>query len=519
MNSLILLLGLFGQGDLFLPDPLIEKQVAQKHTRVYEQTVEKTVDKPLDAVFKIVIAGKFAGTCVSIGHGQLLTAAHVIDKLKPDDSLEFSVEGKLYSCWILKKDIAIDYAILGTDVDLLGCKIGIDDDVKIGIDCIGANTEGDRITVTKHTLAETTLKEFRIIDGKVNPGRSGGGIFTDDKLVGILVASATDWKSAYFVPISRIDFSTVQYELTFYSSKTCRFCKQQHGITDTANDRRIKSIWSEDPIPETIRTRLSSGYQFPVAVGTNIKGGYSWPGQSGVKTIDELVAFCEAANVTPVADLAFGAPNGPAIGAFAIGDQVAMMFANWNRYIGKHEASFTWNRSGLQTFPMYPQTAKLNFNDIFGKTGKIIIDCNSEALPVNHLDFGYFVGEDDEITFDIEKLKVKGLIAIFDEKVGNKQQAMGFIDPLTIYSIFSTIRTIWQMLHPTADLFIGSEIGAVGQMSDDMLDIKFNPQPQIRITWLFSFKLGIREVQIYHNKLIIFFSGSRWITQKTFDVE
>lgn len=509
MNGLILLFGLLGQ-DLFLPQ--------EQETRIYAQQAEnvQTVTKAIDAVYRVTVNGRPAGSAVAIGSGHLLTANHVISDLKPEDTLAVTKGNKVIECYILKKNATKDYAILGTDSEIIGCKIAKEFNNDLNVTCAGLHPLGELIIESHHKLVGNG-----IISGNINFGRSGGGIFNSNgELIGILCATSSDWTLAYFCKFMDISLVITQYELDIYSGKSCTFCKQQHVITDTTNDRRIKFNWSAESIPQAIQSRLSQGYNLPVIVGTNTMGMYTWPKVSGVKTIDQLVSFCEAGVIMPYEPKAFGARSDDrACGALACRKHVDDMFAYWNRYIGEHKAEGSWSRSGKAEFRAYPNVEKFTFADLFGNVGGFTFKCDSPELPVNSVSTTYRVSGEDEITFDADPFVIKGLIRKYDEQMGNIGKAQGFIDPVSLYLICSNIWTIWQITHPVADIGMGGKLAFEGVMENDTLTIKFTDGPQIRIVLLFSFKLTVTEVRITKQHVVIFFSGSRFIKQKTFDIE
>ncbi len=518
MNTTLLIFALLGQ-NVFLP---IDEQ--PKGTRLYAQSEvqdvpKEYVKKPLDAVYKLMLDGKFAATAISIGDSRFLTASHTFRDLSPRAEIAIRKDGKNLPCAIIKKHKFYDYAVIELlePQDILG--INLDKHIQTlkpgqKVQSIGTNEKGDYVTVTHHTIT-AVQNDLITTDGFVNLGRSGGGLFDGDRLIGVLNARNLELTEAYYCPLSVMDFKIKQYRGTFYSSKSCTFCKQQHAITDTKNDKRFIPIWSEDPIPAEVK--LTKGYNYPVLVVIK-DGTLVWPATSGVMTIDQIVQFCEDNGSEEIQEepLGYGARKAGPVGALACSQEVENLFAAWNKYIGDHQVSGAWHRTGKQLFRIYPNEEKYDWLDIFGKMGHFSFDCDSESLPTNHLGFTYKLDDSGSVTFDLDPITIKGIVEEYNRRTNPK---VASVDPMTLYMILNSIRYIWMLLHPVADVFIGGDISLKAQMVDDAIRIKFEQMPELRAVWIFSFKLGVKEVELTRKHLKFFFTGSRWVKEYTFNIE
>jgi hypothetical protein len=89
------------------------------------------------------------------------------------------------------------------------------------------------------------------------------------------------------------------------------------------------------------------------------------------------------------------------------------------------------------------------------------------------------------------------------------------IDPI---SLLSAASLIWSLLHPQADITLPGTIRGSATMVGDSLVVTFKDAPSLKIVVLFSFHLKVESVTISESQVVLKFSGSNWIKQKTFAV-
>ena len=311
--------------------------------------------------------------------------------------------------------------------------------------------------------------------------------------------------------------SAAKHVVTIYTAEDvhgagwCRPCRRLKAKWRDGNEL-IQIKWSPQAIPSgpdsypAVRWQDSTGtIRFP----TDKEGRYRVP-----ESLDELLAVIERnephgkfRDATPVG--AAGVLHGRA--------RVAAALAWIREHVGENvPMSFHWDRTGAQTFPLL---RRQDFSAIalLGKTGHVSLSAPGCKLPVDHVGFGYQVSGDDLI-FDADPVKLDGLAARLlpqnKTRVASRQP-VGFVDPVTIWSIFEVMKVVWGLLHPQADLTLGGNVSATATLQGDMLAIDFQQMPAIRLMMLFQFHLAVQRLELTPDKCRILFSGSRLIRERT----
>lgn len=190
-----------------------------------------------------------------------------------------------------------------------------------------------------------------------------------------------------------------------------------------------------------------------------------------------------------------------------------------------NQMEFDWDRTGAQTFPLL-KGGDWSAVRLFGKSGHIRLSVKGNTkLPTDSIGIRYEVDGHD-MTFGIDPITFPGLADKITPNSNSQlastsfssQEKVGFIDPLTLWTVFSVLKNIWSLLHPTADLTLGGNIAATGVLKGDMLAIDFSEMPQLKIVILFSFNLGVRRVEITPSSVRLLFNGSMFIKERTFNV-
>lgn len=476
----------------------------------------------------------------------VVTAGHVAGIMKPDDQITF---GDLSNGQLVSKNKVHDLAVFSFDNLSPGVDVSTVD-VQIGqkYTCYGAKGHLNReLTESKHTVKH--IDKYSIYtDGVYTPGRSGAPLFDQSgKVVGVFCALMGPdssmkpgefdinglqayTKIEYLIPL----LSPVQYKITMYSGRTCTFCKQQHEITDAENDKRVIFDWTYDKCPEWILRKLQQPYKLPVGVWPCGKNRYSWPEKSGVHTVDQFVEMLELSNAEIVEQkepMAVGANTEQSCGALNVKPYMADIFNWYNKYlpvgvVGK----LTWVRTGETRFNLFGgKKNPLNLEAVCGKAGLFEFNVNypdnfsGEKLQIRHLKFGYSIDGDD-IEFNFDNVKVFGLVKIIDGqltlKMSNAEEPKGFISVMTLWTIVSTVHTLYVIFNPVADIVLGNNVGFSTQMlSPDNIIIQFTDMPSLMLISLMTFNLGLREINLTKEKVILKFTGSRLIKQYTLDIK
>lgn len=216
--------------------------------------------------------------------------------------------------------------------------------------------------------------------------------------------------------------------------------------------------------------------------------------------------------------------------------QIRRMLSWFRESIGEGvRAELRWDRSGAQSFPLL---AKGDWSALalFGGYGHVQLSAiGAQNLPIQSLGFAYRIDR-DAITFDIDPVTMKGLASLLgpdDGRVKSTSQAMnvtsgpmsrsnttvpeaGFV---TIWTVFSIIRDVWSLLHPTCDLQLGGNVSATAVLAGDEMTIEFQQCPSIKFVALFTFHLSVKRVVITQSNVHVEFQGSRVIQSRDFEVQ
>jgi hypothetical protein len=157
---------------------------------------------------------------------------------------------------------------------------------------------------------------------------------------------------------------------------------------------------------------------------------------------------------------------------------------------------FTWDRTGLQTFPLLKAGVDWSPEAIFGRSGRITVDAKGAKLPVTAAGFAYRLeGNDLLVTADGRLQGFTGWLGQTPSQDAISAQPAG-VDPMTVLTILSVIRDVWNLLHPTADLEIGGSVSATVLLDGDVLTVTFKDAPKLRITVLWQWLLGVDTVTV-----------------------
>lgn len=277
--------------------------------------------------------------------------------------------------------------------------------------------------------------------------------------------------------------------------------------------KNIASTWSGNPVGVvgmTVRQHLmdtNHGFTSDQLVGL---------------TNDEMLAIHSAhhaGDITP-----FAVPTGivseaqGSVGAAGVirgGRLVCLALDWWATHIGEGvRVSGSWSRNGGQMLPL-ARLGRWKGQEIYGTHGEFEINADGSKLPVKTAVMGYkLVGDRIRLTASTEL--DAGILGIdTDPQTVASSQPVG-VSPMLILSVLSTV---WQLLHPQADLQLPGHITCDAVMTDGVVTVTFGSRPSVRIVMLFTFQLGVQSVVISRESVVIKFSGSRWVRERTFEVK
>ena len=316
---------------------------------------------------------------------------------------------------------------------------------------------------------------------------------------------------------------SAKYAVTVYTAAWCGPCHSMKNQVGDGNDR-IALAWIEQKPPAGIPE------VYPTLAWADATGTLRYV--QGVTSLDRLLVVIERNNppheaksgrgsATPGAETADSrATDGDRVaGVFHWREAIRSALARWRDVVGDGTASLTWTRNGSQTLPLLRLT-DWTPRAIYGSSGAVqfIVTGAPHSLPVTDALIDYrLVG--DKLRLRGETSVDAGLFGINTsgtQAVGSSGQVAGFIDPISLLSIASLV---WQVLHPVADLTLPGQVSASATMSGDTLLVTFTDAPSARLAVLFTLNLRVESVSISETKVVLHFSGSRWVTQKTFEVQ
>ncbi len=300
-----------------------------------------------------------------------------------------------------------------------------------------------------------------------------------------------------------------KYEVTVYTASWCGPCHSMKQRVGNGNER-LSIKWVESKPPAGIAET------YPTICWNDADGVLRYV--AGVRTIEQIIALIERNNPpTAVTGNASEAQvAGAAVGGSIRGGALIRSALDWwQANIGEGvKVSGSWSRNGGQLLPL-ARLGRWTAREIYGTHGEFEINANGSKLPVQSAIMGYkLVGDRVRLTAQTElDAAILGIDA--DPQTVASAQPVG-VSPMLILSVLSTV---WQLLHPQADLSLPGRITCDAVMSSGVLNVTFNERPSVRIVMLFTFQLGVQSVAINRDRVVVAFSGSRWIRERTFEIK
>lgn len=440
-----------------------------------------------------------SGTVVAIESGSsiILSCAHLFHGLT-DPEIIVIREKKRLIAKLSKVDEKNDLSTITVEAELPSVDVSKEMPV-VGDKVVSVGrAAGD--TVEERTHIVTAIEEGYIdTDGKQVEGRSGGGLFLNGELVGVIQGNRRDnGRSTYgsLKPIRRIIGRSLmvcescvieQYGsgegrriVKAYSPQNyCKNCKAyREKFGDGSADTKIE--WTDDALPEWIRKKLPRGYEFPVFVWQTSETQYQWPQSSHGITLDLLDKWTEDSN-------AFREAGQDTVGSVVGGASLhgRAVIAHYLGQVFEFTGPSTFNASlhregGLEALPI---KGNHTIQDVFGKEGRFDFAIKAtNPIPVSTANVEYRWDQSGKLF-----LRNTDWIEITIPKPGEQSHTVG--SPLLIaYTVVSLGYDIYVLFHPTIDLWLGDDVSFTGTIEDSKVAIQFTGnQPKIRAAWNFAF--------------------------------
>lgn len=220
----------------------------------------------------------------------------------------------------------------------------------------------------------------------------------------------------------------------------------------------------------------SGGYPFCRIIDSHGKGHVL----SGVTSLEQLERNIDEIEAT------YGpAVSGGDSGASINGKAVIESSLSWLESIAGDGSSisFKWHRQGGKD--AFPIGKSFTRTDIVGTSGRIeIVVTSVKKLPVHELKFGYRFAN-GKVYFKLDEIECE----IPEDGTVGAAQPVG--SPLMIaWTVLSVIHTIWELAHPSMDIWIGQDINAMAGFKSRALTIDCGPNPPaVRLHWALFYNL------------------------------
>lgn len=248
------------------PVPSVPPEITFELYELPASAVAAPVADPNNAT-KVFKVGDHIATGFSIssdsGCSYVVTAAHVVNGIKPDDVISF---GSHSNGQIVAKDINADLAVIEFPEQVEDGVFIHESELKVGdtITVIGGDgTPENKITTTTHKVVVVEPDTF-FVDGPAVEGRSGAGAYINGELVGVFIGVVRAGKD---VPVKWVNkqmytkakvlvssLTPVKYPVTVYGSPVATQEKvvdvtTQNFATETAKGMVMLDFWATWCIP------------------------------------------------------------------------------------------------------------------------------------------------------------------------------------------------------------------------------------------------------------------------------
>jgi hypothetical protein len=460
------------------------------------------LSSPIDASVILGVNGKdskghaiqvFGSGTVILSHdgkSTILTCAHNLRGIS-QPSISVTSQTKLYSGTVQRIDDPNDLALIEVNGELPYVELA-ESIPKVGDVLTSIGSSASKLEERSHKLTAIDKydapKNFET-DGKQEPGRSGGGLFFNGELCGVIQGRVGTSQLPIYVsadPIRNLlarqaygDSQQTEIEL-WMAPFRCPPCDVLNASVGQGNER-VKVVgryiapkhWNPSGTFPFVRIKDSKD---------------QWHLYHGLRNLADVEGQIAKLNPPVVSARYEGeTPSGVTLNGSAI---IQTGFDRLTEFFGDgSEFAIDWTRIGGKD--ALPANGKYTKKDIFGSSGSISIGVKStKKLPVNAIRFGYrfgpgsdgreklFLKTEDEIECEIPETGI----------VGSGPQKVGIIPIFVAYEVISLIYDVYALFNPTVDVFLGESVSVKSKLSQNVLTVTMiDPMPRLRLNWSFFF--------------------------------
>ena len=546
-----------------LPDapPNVRLSIKRMSVAAAGPEVEEQGVCPEEASVLISINGRLHGSGVYVmyhGVPLLLTAAHVVEEHREPFVIK---AGDAVAQRVLvdhKTDIAVLYAGHHAAIELAPADPARGDAVTTwGMDRHSTLTEVE--DVVTDVLTNSGWRDLPGIACQTFPplGRSGGGLFRNGALVGVLHFRDPVPRSGVYSRLATLRSVLERVNLSGRRRAVVYTGEDVHGSNWCVNCPKLKAALREgnDALDLTYSRAVAPGdvQLYPAVRFVDLTGTECYPARlvggkleyHTVASCGELLEFIERSNPpcqipAPVAGMGGRRQEqreqqGRAALSIQGRDRVVTAIAYAKQWVPDSEGvtdlqqladatvSLTWQRNGVSKLPLLA-AEKWTSQQLFGTHGHFRFITPKGSTAVREFGTGYQLrtrpdgGETVHLTPDPVDID---LLAP-GEAPSSSGEACGF-DPITLgLTVINVISGLWQLAHPEFSLTLGSDVEVTGRISGESLLIGFNSDcPSIEAkAWFLRATLRVTSVEVSPERVRFRFEKN-WtgITQRDLIVE
>jgi thiol-disulfide isomerase/thioredoxin len=484
------------------------------------------IAEPIDASVIVEASGKdatgrtrvFNGSGTLIGNRRVLTCEHLFRELVSDVLCVIKRVEIEYPATVLMTDKRRDLSVLQIGNDFPCVEIAAKT-APCGADVISiGSTDG---TMIEHQHQVVSLyKNDIVISGQEYEGRSGGGVFSEGRLVGVVQARAVkdnrsicasvDSIKAFLsdVPLSYCNSSgTLNSSITWkrYNNASWEDAKQAGKpmlVFVGAGDWCVpcnsqKKTFTDPRIVELVNANF-------VAISVNgdeeksVVNGFRTASFPTIYVLNERLDFLKiivgAQSVESMAE-ALSEYSKPVLGAISVTEihgwsQVQAGLQTITDWAGDGAvARLHWiRRNGLKGLE---PTKLASMPEMFGTTGRIEFTLTSaKKLPVHELKFNYRFDSKGKPFIDPDEFGIDLPGVTYGSSPNAKPTGSVALLAFGAYELLTWGYGLYEVLHPKVSIWPGDDLDITATLTNGGLNIDLGPRPPaVHVDWSLCFGL------------------------------